>query len=371
MKAITVEPGKRNSVSIQEIPTPKINENEVLIQTLLVGIDGTDREINEGQYGSAPTGQDFLILGHEAIGKIVQVGSQVTDFQIGDLIVPTVRRPDNCRYCQQGFYDLCIHGNYTERGIKGQHGFMSEYFTADPQYLIKIPSHLQKIAVLLEPLSVVEKGIRESWAMQSARMPWNARTGIVLGIGMIGILAAIVLQLKGVDVWLYSRENESNSRVVQLKQAGFNYISATRTPIHEIPQKVVKNIDFILDATGNSVVALSAISILGTNGILCWTGVTGGTRTMEVCSDCINLEMVLGNKAIIGTVNAHRQDFLQGLAHLDQITLKNPMLIPQLMPDIIPLSNSNHILQDIRSPHLLKSIIQFSAMGAVENHENT
>jgi threonine dehydrogenase-like Zn-dependent dehydrogenase len=361
MKAIVVYPGTKDSVSCEEIPKPEYSDDEILIKTLKVGIDGTDREINEGLYGTAPEGSEYLILGHEALGEVIAIGKKVSGFHIGDLVVPTVRRPDDCIYCQQGFFDLCIKGNYKERGIKEQHGYMAEFFVEYPKYLIQIPSDLKEIAVLLEPLSVVEKGIRESWEMQMGRMPWQPHTAVVFGMGMIGILAALVLNQQNLDVWVYSRDNVNSEQAINLNIVGIHYISAQDVPINEITQKIGKNIDFILEATGNSSVALSAISIIGLNGIVCLTSVTGGSRMMKLDVDQFNIDLVLGNRTIMGTVNANYKDFQQGLKVLHRYNQKDMHYIKQFMPDIIKFDDLEHILNDIKSPHMLKSIINFES----------
>ena len=359
MKAVIVNPNQPNSVAISDVSKPSFTKDQVLIQTLRVGIDGTDREINAGLYGTPPPGFEYLILGHEAVGKIIEIGENVADFNVGDIVVPTVRRPDDCEYCQQGYFDLCIKGEYTERGIKGEHGYMAEFFVENPVFLLKIPADLEELAVILEPLSVVEKGIRESWEMQTGRMPWNPKTAIVLGIGMIGILASLVLQSKGLDVWIYSRDVKDSPKVKFMNSLGIHYVSAQDVDLKDLPQHLGINLDFIFEATGNSTVAITAISIIGLNGILCLTGVTGGATQITICADCLNLEMVLGNKAIVGTVNSNYVDFEQGLNHLIEFKAQYPTLISELIDDRIDITEIVHIVDDIKKPHQLKSIVEF------------
>src|ERR1700756_2361562 len=97
MKAVSVFPGKPNSVHVAELPKPSLDEvpggRGVLVRVLRVGIDGTDREINAAEYGAAPPGDDYLILGHESFGRVEAVGSDVTELAPGDYVVASVRRP--------------------------------------------------------------------------------------------------------------------------------------------------------------------------------------------------------------------------------------------------------------------------------------
>ena len=168
MKAIVAEPPKRNSVKLVELHKPIPKQGEVLLRTQCVGIDGTDREIDEGIYGTPPEGFDCIVLGHEAIARVQDIGEQVLDFSEGDLVVPTVRRPceENCLNCRVGETDMCLTGNYFEHGIYRLHGFASEYALSDADFLVKIPSRLEDVAVLLEPLSIAEKAVSQSFRIQ-------------------------------------------------------------------------------------------------------------------------------------------------------------------------------------------------------------
>src|SRR5438132_6304049 len=97
MKAIAVFPGKPDSVHLAELDKPSVDEiaggRGVLVKVLRVGVDGTDREINAAEYGAAPEGYDFLVIGHEGFGQVQEVGPNVTEFAPGDFVVATVRRP--------------------------------------------------------------------------------------------------------------------------------------------------------------------------------------------------------------------------------------------------------------------------------------
>lgn len=357
MKAIVVTPGKANSAQLIEMAKPELRPNEILVKTIRVGIDGTDREINDALYGMAPDSEDFLVLGHEALGKIVEIGSEAKNSELkeGDIIVPLVRRPDDCPYCQKDMQDMCIKGDYTERGIKGHHGYLSEFFTEVSKYLIKIPGEIKDIAVLLEPLSIVEKGIRQAWNIQK-RIPWEPKKAIVLGLGAIGILGAMVLKAIGLDVYVYSMEPINDPKVELIQKPGIKYISASQVKMSKIPSLVGGNLDFILEATGNSSVALRAMSLIGINGVLCLTSVTGGQNKVTICADCLNLDLVLGNKVIFGTVNANRIDFEKGIEHLQFYNEKYPRLLDQLITKRYNISEFKKAIEEFKG---LKTVIEF------------
>ena len=160
MKAVTVTPGKSGSVKLIDAPKPVLAGSRALLKVLRIGIDGTDLEINQALYGEPPSGSSYLICGHECLANVAEVGPNSWDIKKGDLVVPTVRRPDDCLNCRSGESDMCLTGNYREHGIKGLHGFCSEFSVSDVDFLVKIPQNLAEVAVLLEPMSVAEKAVR-------------------------------------------------------------------------------------------------------------------------------------------------------------------------------------------------------------------
>ncbi len=204
MKAIAVLPGKPNSVHLAELQKPSVNEipdgRGVLVKVLRVGVDGTDKEINAAEYGQSPEGYNFLVIGHESFGRVEAVGSNVTEFRPGDYVVATVRRPGHSIYDRIGTYDMTTDDTYFERGINLRHGYLTEYYVDDPEYLVKIPQGLKKVGVLLEPTTVVEKGIAQAYEIQRRLRVWHPKRAAVLGAGTIGLLATLALRLRGLEV---------------------------------------------------------------------------------------------------------------------------------------------------------------------------
>src|SRR5262249_6002091 len=157
MQALAVFPSKKR-LQLFDVPQPKIQAaTDVLLRVHEVGLCGTDREISSFEYGSPPPGSDHLILGHESLAEVVELGRNVRSFKPGDLVVAMVRRPcphPECRACRAGRPDFCVTGDYTERGIKGVDGFLTDYVVEDEPYLVKVPRALADVAVLVEPLTV-------------------------------------------------------------------------------------------------------------------------------------------------------------------------------------------------------------------------
>src|SRR3982750_2204989 len=209
MKAIAVNPGQPNTVHLAQLPAPTVggiaNGRAVLVKVLRVGVDGTDKEINAAEYGQAPPGYDFLVIGHEGFGQVEAVGPNVREVRPGDYVVATVRRPGTSIYDLIGTNDMTTDDTYFERGINLRHGYMSEYYVDDAEFIVKIPQGLKEIGVLLEPTTVVEKGIAQAYEIQRRLRVWKPRRAAVMGAGTIGLLAALILRLKGLEVTVFGR----------------------------------------------------------------------------------------------------------------------------------------------------------------------
>ncbi len=311
MKAIAVIPGKPNTIHLREVTKPALNSHTngrgVLVKVLRVGVDGTDKEINAAEYGAAPPGDDFLILGHESFGQVEAVGPNVIELRPGDYVVATVRRPGSSIYDQIGTDAI-----YYERGINLWHGYLAEYYVDDADFIVKVPQGLKLVGVLLEPTTVVEKGIAQAYEIQRRLRVWRPRRAAVCGAGTIGLLATLVLRLRGLDVTTFGLSPKPYLNSDLIEALGARYVSTREVPILEASGKFGP-FDIIFEATGFSPVVFESLQALGRNGVLVLSSVTGGDRKIEVPADKINLEFVLGNKVMVGTVNANREYFELGV----------------------------------------------------------
>src|SRR5579863_3903217 len=199
MKALTVIPLRAGSAELSDMDEPPESDGPVLVETLAVGICGTDLEILSGAYGWAPPGQERLVLGHESLGRVLEAPAG-GDLARGDLVVGIVRRPDPvpCSNCAVGEWDFCRNGQYTERGIKEHDGYLSEHYRIAPEFLVKVAPGLGDLGVLLEPTSVVAKAWEQVERI-GGRAHWEPKTAVVTGAGPIGLLAALIGVQKGLD----------------------------------------------------------------------------------------------------------------------------------------------------------------------------
>lgn len=334
MKAIAVFPGKPGSVHLTRLPAPTLDEvpggRGVLVKVLRVGVDGTDKEINAGEYGAAPPGSAVLVLGHEGIGRVLEVGPAVTELSPGDFVVATVRRPGTSIYDRIGMPDMTTDETYLERGISLRHGFLTELYVDDADHVVRVPAALKDVGVLLEPTTVIEKGIHQAFEIQRRMKVWRPRRAAVMGAGTVGLLAAMALRLRGLDVTVFARSFPPTLNSSLVEALGARYVSTAQMPIADEVSRSAP-FDLIFEATGSSAVVFESLEALGKNGVLVLSSVTGGGRKLEVPADRINLGFVLGNKVMVGTVNANREHFEMGVRDLGHAELLYPGWLARLL----------------------------------------
>jgi threonine dehydrogenase-like Zn-dependent dehydrogenase len=342
MKAVAVFPAERRFEVIDH-PQPGIETpHQVKLRMLDVGICGTDKEIVAFEYGTPPDGSPYLIIGHESLGEVAAVGSAVTRLRPGDLAIPTVRRPcsqPNCAACRAERQDFCYTGEFTERGIKLRHGFMSEFVVEDETYLNPVPRTLRDIGVLVEPLTIAEKAIAQLWQVQQ-RLPWareaSQHRAIVLGGGPVGLLGAMKLVLEGFDTTLYSRTPAAMELEKLVTTFGAKFVHAeTATPADLAAQ--VGNVDVVYEAVGASSLAFEMMQHLGTNGVFIFTGVPGRKGPIPVDTDALMRSAVLKNQVVFGSVNASFQSFADAIADLSSFQTRWGDAVRQIITHRFPI----------------------------------
>jgi threonine dehydrogenase-like Zn-dependent dehydrogenase len=265
MRAVVTRPGSPGRLEMIELERPAVRRDELLIAMREVGVHGTDHEVIKGEHGgNAPPGDDYLILGHESLGQVVQVGTRTNGFREGDWVVCTVRRPDGCPNCRRGQLDMCLWGRYTERGIKLAHGYLAELVTEKAGFIVPVPEQVCSMGALIEPLSIDEKAISQAWLIQR-RMLWQPRTALVLGLGTIGILAAMLLRLRGLDTFVYSRDPVDSPEVALIGEIGAHYISTENVPDPSELGPTLQRVDLIIEATGSAKIAAGAMTLVQPN----------------------------------------------------------------------------------------------------------
>ena len=332
MKALLVTPRTPHSAHVRDdIPEPALQDDRsVKVKVLRVGLDGTDKEINAGEYGAPPPGHEHLILGHEGFGVVTEVGAGVEELKPGDYVVSIVRQAGSSIYDYIGTPDFTCDDSYHEHGINLVDGFLTEFYVEDAGRLVLVPQGLREVGVLLEPTTVVEKGINQAYEIQRRLKVWRPARAAVLGSGTIGLLAAMVLRLRGLDVTVLGLDLPPYLNADLVEGLGARYVSTKQTSLAEAAA-AHGPFDLMFEATGFSPLVFEAMGVLGRNGVLVLSSVTGGDRRTEVPSDALNLGFVLGNKVMVGTVNASRVDFENGVRDIAMAQARWPGWMDRLL----------------------------------------
>ena len=323
----------------------------MLVRVLRVGVDGTDREINAAEYGAAPAGFSFLVIGHEGFGQVEAVGPNVSFIRPGDFVVSTVRRPGRSLYDQIGLQDMTTDSQYFERGINLRHGYLTEHYVEDEEFVVKIPQGLKEVGVLLEPMTVAQKGIAQAYEIQRRLKVWRPRSAAVMGAGTLGLLATLVLRLRGLDVTTFGRTPRPYLNADLLEAIGARYINTMERSIADAASEFGP-FDLIFEGTGSSAVVFESMPVLAKNGVLVLTSITGGDHQLEIPADRINLEFVLGNKVMFGSVNASRENFEGGVRDLSQAEAEYPGWLRRLLTHPVRgLDNYRELFDRLQNPN--------------------
>ncbi len=320
MQALLTTPGRPGTTRIGAVAAPSGASGAVRVRTLEVGVCGTDREISEGAFGVAPDGDGDLVLGHELLGEVLDDGG---GFTAGDLVTATVRRGCGaCAACAASSPDACDTGRYTERGITALHGFAREVVAEDPAQLVRVPAGLGRLGVLAEPASVCVRGIRHARRV-GERQTWAPRRALVIGAGAIGMLATHVLRLDGLEVWTAARGPAGTDRAALVAASGARYVSTADVPLAALAAEV-GGFDLVVEAAGDAQVMLDVLGLLRRNGVGCLLGLDARRRPVTLDGPVVGIDAVLENRVLLGSVNAHPDDWRAAVAALEEIRRRRP-----------------------------------------------
>lgn len=310
MQALTVTPGMKDSLRPREVPDPPPGDGSILVEGVAVGLCGTDLEIVAAEYGQAPVGEPFLVLGHENLGRVKEAPTS-SGFLSGDLVVGIVRRPDPvpCPACAQGEWDMCRNGQYTEHGIKGLHGFAREQWRADPDSLVRLDEGLADIGVLLEPTTIVAKAWEQIDRI-GGRAFFDPKVAVVTGAGPVGLLGTLLGVQRGLEVHVFDTVSDGpKPELVRDLGAIYHTDALTDSGVEA---------DVLLECTGVSSVVLETMTCGATDAITCLTGVPRIGKKVPVDIGLVNRDAVLGNEVIFGSVNANRRHYATAVKALEQ-----------------------------------------------------
>jgi len=351
MQAIAVYAGT-GEPEIIDLPQPDPDDGEALVRTLRVGVDGTDHEVISGGHGGYPADTDHMVLGHEAVGVVENPNG--TDLSEGDVVVPTVRRRPNGTnaHFERGEPDMAPDGQYHERGIVGDHGFMAEYFTSPAEFLVPISPELAEYGFLVEPISITEKAVEHADASRSA-FEWNPDAALVLGNGSLGLMTLAMFEQRFDRTYCLGRRERPDPTIDIIESLGSTYVNSTDTPVPEIPE-AHEAPDLIYESTGYAKHPFESIEALAPNGVLAALGIPGDWE-FEIEGGKLHRELVLHNKAVVGSVNSNVGHFEAAAETLASLSAS---FLDDLVTGIYELDDYEAAFVD--DDRTIKNAIQFS-----------
>ena len=348
MRAMTVTPGHEGTAGVEEVPSPDPHDGQLLVRGLAVGVCGTDREIAEGSYGTPPSDEGKLIVGHESLGEVLDSPTG-SGFARGDLVVGIVRRPDPvpCPACAAGAWDMCRNDGFGERGIVRLHGYGSEQWRLEPDFAVRIPPGLGDLGVLLEPASVLAK----AWDQvdQISRRGFFVQgKALITGAGPIGLMACLLGVQRGYEVHVVDLAVAGAKRDL-VEDLGARYHAGDAAEIDV-------EVDVVIECTGLGAVGRSAASRLVGGGIMCLTGLMSRDPTLDVDATALNRAMVLRNVVMFGTVNAGKRHWEQAVVAL---AAADASWLNALITRRVPLGRWTEALD--RQPDDIKVVVDLTA----------
>jgi threonine dehydrogenase-like Zn-dependent dehydrogenase len=367
MRAIAITPGDKGPRLVDRPEASITQDDEVKLKVVRVGICGTDREEVVGGRAEAPQGSEDLVIGHEMFGRVVEAGKAVSRVQPGDHAVFTVRRGcGHCLPCKMNRPDMCLSGDYQERGIWGADGYQSQYVVDQERYLVRAPEGMESIGVLSEPLSIAEKAIQEVADLQRSRLPdapstpdWlHGRRCLVAGLGPVGLLAAMALRLRGAQVYGLDIVDADTARPAWLRGIGGQYVDGRQVPVDKVDDSLGP-MELIFESTGVASLEFNLLDALSLDGVYVLTGIPGGDRPLEIPGSSLIRQLVLGNQVMLGSVNAARGHFQMAMDDLVQSDLRWPGHAAKLITHRYPFEDFKSALTQHPADEI-KAVIEWS-----------
>ena len=264
----------QRKIEMRRFPIPQIKPNELLVKMKHCGVCGSDVHGFASGGKLARIENDYFILGHEAAGEVVEIGSAVTGFSVGDLVaLEPGMTCGECEYCKKGLYNLCPNVVFKSANVDGM---LSEYLAHPASLCFKLAPNMTTLqGALIEPLAVGLHGAE----LAGAQLGMDA---VVFGCGCIGLVTMLSLRAMGV-----SRIAMVDVMDIRLKKAKELGADLTINSIQEDVVQVIadwtngRGTDVALDASGSPIAIGKTEKVVKRAGTIVLVGNPSGPMTDE------------------------------------------------------------------------------------------
>lgn len=279
---------------LEQIPVPQIKMNEALIKVMAVGICGSDiPRIN--QYGAYISP---ITPGHEFSGQIVEIGSEVEGFKVGDRVtVPPIIPCFSCEYCGQGHYALCK--DYKYFGSRND-GAFAQYLAVPQANLLKIADNVSfDAAATADPLANAFHAIKRGGFQTGDKV-------CVVGVGAIGLFALQYMKAKGASTVVAVDVNAQKLEAAKNCGADVVVNGFAEDVIDQIIAATNGGADVCIDASGFPAAQHNAIMATAKHGTMVLLGISH--KPLELSEACVD-HVMRGEKEIVGSWNSFSRPF--------------------------------------------------------------
>jgi threonine dehydrogenase-like Zn-dependent dehydrogenase len=350
---------------LMDVPLQPLDPDEILVRITRVAFTRRDRLLLENKAAILPEGEDYIIPGHVAMGKVLETGSMVKGFMPGDIVVPTIRR--DCDRCIDARSDLCPHSErYQDSGLSGAHGFARDLLTVRGRYLIKIPPHLENLALLLPPLSVAEKAHQEAVQMTKRYSFYCYHESedvipraLITGMEHIGIMLAYLLSLYNYRLTIFCRRDSDDLRSKVLDPLDLEYINTSRVPATRL-EKAGYSFRQVFETTGDPEYMLNVMPFMSPNAVMALMGapeIDSGEKILEVDVNRIFSRVVMGNQVLFGSIKAGKDAFESAVKHLSELSDLYSDSLSSILTDPFPINEYHRVLSLTTRDTIIPSLL--------------
>jgi len=282
LKAIIKTKRGPGNIEVQEIETPMIEPDSLLIEVKAAGICGTDLHVLHDRYHYDPP----VVLGHEYAGEVLEVGKNVQNFSVGDRITSPATVPcGECLMCRTGHQNRCTSENKCVLGVSRAHGAFAKYMLVPTKIAHKIPSNVSnEEAALCEPTACAVHGVIERVGVEVNDVV------VFLGPGPMGLLGLQAAKAQGAGQVIITGTSADKVRLRLAAKLGADItVNIEEEDVNSIVQDVTdgQGADIVFEAAGVNATRRQALDLVGRTGKIGLIGIVGGS------TPDINLDEIL------------------------------------------------------------------------------
>lgn len=312
-------------ITVEEAPLPEPAPNEVLLKSLAVGICGSDVHGFSGESGRRKPG---MVMGHEAVGEIVALGSSVTSLQIGQRVAtfPTLGC-GHCKTCKRGWEHICPDKKVI--GVNaGEWGAMAEYYIANARQVFPISDSLDpNLGLFAEPLAVATHAL-------NLMNPASDDVIAIVGSGTIGLALTLALRDRGLtSIYILDKIEE---KLALAKKFGAMPINVDKEMAADVIERQTGNrrVPGVFEAVGVAATVRSAYDLCDFGGIVVLVGNLAKEFTLP-------LQGVTSNEITLrGSYGFSRDDFGKAI----ELVEKNPQFLQEFVSGFCSLEETPGVM---------------------------